>query len=184
MGVVYGYARVSSGSQSLEIQEQALRDAGCTVVRSEKVSGRSRENRDELQTLLVFMQPGDVLTVCKLDRLGRSMKDLADIAHELDEKGVDLKVLDQPVDTTTTAGRAFFGMLTVFAQFENDIRRERQMAGIEAAKAKGDVYKGRPCSIDRDQVRELKHSGMRPVDIARKLEIGRASVYRVLAEQA
>ncbi|MEM8972260.1 MAG: recombinase family protein [Pseudomonadota bacterium] len=182
MSRVFGYARVSSAGQSLDIQEKALLDAGARIVQSEKVSGRSREGREELNKLMKIMDRGDVLLVTKLDRLGRSMKDLADIAYELQQSGVDLKVLDQPVDTTTTTGRAFFGMLTVFAQFENDIRRERQMAGIEAAKAKGDVYKGRPCSIDRDQVRELKASKVRPVDIARQLGIGRASVYRILAE--
>lgn len=177
---MYGYGRVSSTDQCLEIQEKALRDAGCSVVRMEKLSGRTRDQREELNTLLQFMRKGDVLTVTRLDRLGRSMHDLVNIDAELRAKGIGLKVIEQSVDTTTNEGRAMFGMLSVFAEFETSLRSERQLEGVAKAKAKGDVYKGRPVTISGDRVRELRADGMRPADIARKLGIGRASVYRHL----
>jgi DNA invertase Pin-like site-specific DNA recombinase len=124
----------------------------------------------------------DTLVVTRLDRLGRSLKDLADISHEIEKAGANLKVLEQPVDTSTSAGRAFFGMLAVFAAFETDIRRERQAEGIVKAKRAG-VYSGGVRRIDRAQVRALQETGSGPSAIASKLGISRRQVYRILAEE-
>src|ERR1700687_2469327 len=126
---IIGYARVSSAGQSLEIQEAALKAAGCDVIRSEKRSGTTTAGRAELETVLQFLRPGDVLTVTKLDRLARSLRDLQNIAHTLEAKGAALKVLDQQVDTTTAAGKCFFGMLGAFAEFETALRKDRQLEG-------------------------------------------------------
>jgi DNA invertase Pin-like site-specific DNA recombinase len=180
MSKAYGYARVSTTDQDLEIQHVALKAAGCDVIRSEKRSGTSRKGRTELETLLDFLRQGDNLVVTRIDRLARSVKDLQDIVITLREKGVSLKATEQPVDTSSPAGKAFFDMLGVFAEFETSLRRERQMEGIAKAKAAG-VYKGRKPRIDLARVRELGAAGKGPTEIARALKCGRASVYRLLA---
>src|SRR5262245_61874420 len=179
MAPVYGYARVSSTDQDLDIQKAALTAAGCTVIRAEKVSGTSRKGRSELETLMDFLRDGDTLVVTRIDRLARSLRDLQNLVHERRERGVHLKCTEQPVATSTPAGKAFLGMLGVFAEFETNIRREGQLEGIAAAKARG-VYKGRPAIIDAAEVRKLKAEGLGATEIATKLGIGRASVYRVL----
>lgn len=178
---VYGYARASSLDQDVTIQEDALRHIGCAVIRSEKASGATRVGRSELALLLQFLRPGDTLVVTRIDRLARSIKDLQDIVHELRAKGVALKATEQPIDTSTSAGKAFLDMLGVFAEFETNLRRERQKEGIARAKAKG-VYKGRKPSIDPAEVLRLRtEEKLGATAIAQKLGIARASVYRVLA---
>jgi DNA invertase Pin-like site-specific DNA recombinase len=119
--------------------------------------------------------------VTRIDRLARSMRDLQNIVHELREKGAHLKATEQPVDTSTAAGKAFLDMLGVFAEFETNLRRERQLEGIAAAKARG-IYKGRPKSIDAAEVKRLLADGNGPTQVARRLRIGRASVYRLAAQ--
>ncbi|WP_431855009.1 recombinase family protein [Azospirillum sp.] len=177
---VYGYARVSTTDQDLTLQEETLRNAGCDVIRTEKASGTSRNGRTELDTLMQFLRPGDTLMVTRIDRLARSIGDLQDIVRELRTKGADLKATEQPVDTSTAAGKAFLDMLGVFAEFETNLRRERQMEGIAKAKAEG-VYKGRKPSIDAAEVRRLRdQEGLGATEIAKRLGIGRASVYRIL----
>lgn len=176
---VYGYARVSTQDQDLTIQVEALRAAGCEIVREEKASGTSREGRQELDTLLAFLRPGDTLMVTRVDRLARSIADLQDIAKQLKARGVALKATEQPIDTSTAAGKAFFDMLGVFAEFETSLRRERQMEGIAKAKAAG-VYKGRKPSVDAQAVKALAAEGLGATEIAARLGIGRASVYRAL----
>lgn len=179
---LYGYARVSTTDQDLTIQQQALRAAGCQVIRSEKRTGTKREGRTELDLLLEFLRDGDTLVVTRIDRLARSMKDLQDIVHDLKGKGVALKATEQPIDTGTAAGKAFLDMLGVFAEFETNLRRERQMEGIAAAKAKG-VYKGRPATIDPAEVRRLYlEERLGPAAIARRLGVARSSIYRVVPE--
>jgi DNA invertase Pin-like site-specific DNA recombinase len=150
----YGYARVSTLDQDLTVQRRALRAAGCSVIRAEKKSGNRRDGRTELQVLLDFVQPGDTLVVTRIDRLARSLKDLQDIVHELKGRGVALRATEQPVDTSTAAGKAFLDMLGVFAEFETNLRRERQLEGIAQAKARG-VYRGRKPSIDMAEIRRL-----------------------------
>ena len=176
---IYGYARVSTTDQSLEVQQGALTAAGCEVIRAEKVSGTSMAGREELETLLEFLRKGDTLVVTRLDRLGRSVANLADIVRTLESKGVHLRVLDHDINTKGAAGKAFMGMLMVFSEFETNIRRERQMEGIEKAKKRG-VYKGRKPSIDRERVKELAARGVGATKIAKQLGIGRASVYRIV----
>src|SRR6201990_1448500 len=177
---LYGYARVSTLDQDLSVQRAALKAAGCEVIRAEKASGARRDGRTELQVLLDFLRAGDTLVVTRIDRLARSLKDLQDIVHELKAKGIALKATEQPVDTSTAAGKAFLDMLGGFAEFETNLRREHQLTVINAAKARG-VYKvGRP-SIDALEVLRLRREeGLGPAAIARRLGIGRASVYRVL----
>lgn len=175
----YGYARVSTTDQDLTVQLDALKAAGCTLIRSEKVSGTSTQGRAELALILDFLQAGDVLIVTRIDRLARSIGDLQDIVRAVKAKGATLKATEQPIDTSTAAGKAFLDMLGVFAEFETNLRKERQLEGIAKAKAEG-VYKGRKPSIDADEVRRMKAEGMGGSEIAKKLGIGRASVYRVL----
>jgi DNA invertase Pin-like site-specific DNA recombinase len=174
-----GYARVSTTEQDLDVQVTALKAAGCDVIRSEKRSGTSTAGRDELQTVLDFIGPGDALVVTRIDRLARSIGDLQDIVRALKAKGATLKATEQPIDTSSAAGKCFLDMLGVFAEFETNLRRERQLEGIAAAKARG-VYKGRPASIEASQVAALKAEGMGATAIAKRLAIGRASVYRLL----
>lgn len=177
----YGYARVSSKEQDLSVQISALKSYGVTedCIRSEKVSGTSTKGRHELNTLLSFLREGDELVITRIDRLARSIIDLQQIAAILNKKGITLKATEQAVDTSSSAGKCFFDMLGVFAEFETNLRRERQMEGIARAKAEG-KYKGRKQSIDVRKVRELRESGMGATDIAKELCIGRATVYRYL----
>jgi DNA invertase Pin-like site-specific DNA recombinase len=121
--------------------------------------------------------------VTRIDRLARSIGDLQDIVRTVRALGASLKATEQPIDTSTAAGKCFLDMLGVFAEFETNLRRERQLEGIAKAKAAG-IYKGRPASIEVSRVRQLKAQGMRPSDIAKALKIGRASVYRVLGQKA
>ncbi len=176
---VYGYARVSTMDQDLSIQKEALERAGCDVIRAEKVSGTSRAGRAELDTLMEFVRSGDSLVVTRIDRLARSIGDLQDIVRTLKAKGVALKATEQPIDTSTAAGKAFLDMLGVFAEFETNLRRERQMEGIAKAKAEG-VYKGRKPTLDAAEVQRLAANGVGATEIARRLGCGRASVYRIL----
>lgn len=179
---IYGYARVSTSDQDLTIQREALLKAGCQLVREEKKSGATTEGRKELDTLLDFIRAGDVLMVTRVDRLARSIGDLQDIVRMLKAKGVSLKATEQPIDTSTAAGKAFLDMLGVFAEFETNLRKERQMEGIAKAKAEG-VYKGRKASIDVDRIKAMAAEGVGATAIAKALGIGRASVYRLLEGQ-
>jgi DNA invertase Pin-like site-specific DNA recombinase len=178
-----GYARVSTMDQDTGIQVQALRDAGCDTIRTEKASGTSTNGRPELASILEFIREGDALVVTRIDRLARSIGDLQVIVKTLRDKGAALVCTEQPVDTGTAAGKAFLDMLGVFAEFETNLRRERQMEGIEKAKARG-VYKGRKRSIDRDEVHRLRSEGLGPTEIAQRMGVGRASVYRVIRDGA
>jgi DNA invertase Pin-like site-specific DNA recombinase len=178
-----GYARVSTIDQDLDLQRAALKAAGCDVIREEKRSGTSMADRDELQTVLSFLRPGDELVVTRIDRLARSIGDLQDIVRTLRAKGATLKATEQPIDTSTAAGKAFLDMLGVFAEFETNLRRERQLEGIAKAKAEG-IYKGRPPTIDVDEVKALRDQGLGATEIAKRLKIARASVYRLLDGEA
>jgi DNA invertase Pin-like site-specific DNA recombinase len=176
---VIGYARVSTTDQNLELQETALRAAGCDLIRAEKRSGTTTAGREELKTVLAFLRAGDVLMVTRIDRLARSIGDLQDIVRTVKARGASLKATEQPIDTSTAAGKCFLDMLGVFAEFETNLRKERQLEGIADAKARG-VYQGRKASIDTAKVKALRAQGMGASDIAKALKIGRASVYRVL----
>ncbi|NTZ43350.1 recombinase family protein [Altererythrobacter sp. SALINAS58] len=179
--MLVGYARVSSTGQSLDIQNEALAEAGCEKVFAEKMSGRSASDRIELINALDFVREGDTLVVTRLDRLARSVGDLHQIIEKLAEKNVGFRCLNQSgVNTDSSTGKLMLSILGAVAQFENDIRRERQMEGIAKAKAQG-KYKGRPATIDPMKVRELREQGLGAAQIAREMGIARASVYRALA---
>ena len=183
MAKIYGYARVSTGEQDLTLQNEALVKAGVNpdLIFAEKISGTKRLGREKLELLLKIADRGDILIVTRIDRLARSMRDLQNIVHELKEKGVALKATEQPIDTSTASGKAFLDMLGVFAEFETNLRRERQAEGIARAK-RGGVYTGRKASIDRDKLRELSEAGQGPTAISKEIGISRRHVYRILEE--
>src|SRR5258706_2973007 len=155
---VIGYARVSTTDQDLSIQEAALRAAGCDVIRAEKRSGTTTQGRDELRIILYSRHAGDVLMVARIDRLAGSIADLQDIVRQVRSRGASLKATEQPVDTSTAAGKCFLDILGVFAEFETNLRKERQLEGIAKAKAAG-VYSGRRASVDAARVREMRAKG-------------------------
>lgn len=176
-----GYARTSTVDQNLDAQIAALAAAGCGMVRQEQRSGATLEGRSELKTILDFIHPGETLVVTRIDRLARSMQDLQIIVTKLKEKGAHLAATEQPVDTSTAAGKAFFDMLGVFAEFETNLRRERQAEGIKAAKRRG-VYRGRPPKIDSAAIQAKLETGLSPTNIAREMGISRGTVYKVKAQ--
>jgi DNA invertase Pin-like site-specific DNA recombinase len=175
-----GYARVSSTGQSLDVQLEQLREAGCERIFGEKRSGRSTEDRDQLEDALQWVRDGDVFVVTRLDRLARSIVDLRKIVDRLEAKGVGFRCLQQGgIDTTRSEGRLLLNILASVAEFELDIRKERQAEGIARAKANG-RYKGRPATIDYARIEGLRQQGLGATAIAEHLKIGRASVYRLL----
>ena len=173
------YIRVSSSSQSLDVQREAVQNYGVTKIFEEKVSGTSTQGRDQLKECLEFVREGDELVITRIDRLARSVLDLQLIVKELNEKGVTLTATEQPISTKDATSKCFLDMLGVFAELETNIRKERQMEGIAKAKAKG-VYKGGKKKIDVAEIRRLKNEGLGATKIARELNIHRDSVYRLL----
>jgi len=187
--MLIGYARTSSLSQvaGLEGQERELREVGCEKIFREQVS--SVAQRDQLEQALDFCREGDGFVVTKLDRLARSVSDLLSIVNRLEAKKVSLRVLSmsgtQPLDTGTATGRLMLSVIGAVGQAEREAMLERQREGIAKAKQEG-RYKGRAPTVRRraTEIIRLKEAGVRPSEIAVRLGIGRASVYRVLAEQA
>ena len=173
------YIRVSSSSQSLDVQREAVQNYGVTKIFEEKVSGTSTQGRDQLKECLEFVREGDELVITRIDRLARSVLDLQLIVKELNEKGVTLTATEQPISTKDATSKCFLDMLGVFAELETNLRKERQMEGIAKAKAKG-VYKGGKKKIDVAEIRRLKNEGLGATKIARELNIHRDSVYRLL----
>ncbi len=178
--MIVGYARVSSSSQSLEVQHEQLAAAGCEKIFAEKRSGRTVEGRDALADAIDFVREGDVLAVTRLDRLARSVVDLHRLVERLTAKGCGFRVLQQSgIDTTTSTGKLTLSILGAVAEFEADIRRDRQRDGIERAKAQG-IYQGRKASIDTARIVALMEAGMKRADIARELGCNRSSIYRLV----
>jgi DNA invertase Pin-like site-specific DNA recombinase len=179
--MLIGYARVSSVGQSLEVQIEALTGAGCEKIYSEKRSGRTARDRPELARALNQLRPGDEIVVTRLDRLARSVGDLHRLVDQINTTGAGFRCLQQGgVDTTSSTGKLMLAILGAVAEFENDIRRERQRDGIDKAKERG-VYRGRPASIDAETVARLSASGIGATAIARQIGMSRASVYRLLS---
>ena len=176
-----GYARVSTLDQDHATQEARLRAAGCQIVRAEKASGKGREGRDELASILEFIRAGDELVVVKLDRLGRSTRDVLNLVHELEAKGAALTVLEPAFSTKDATGSILLMVLGMVAEMERRFIRERQQAGIEAAKAKG-VYKGRRPAVPVAKVKAMHAEGHGSSAIAKALGISRMSVHRALAQ--
>ena len=178
-----GYARISTVDQNLDAQIAALEAAACTMIRTETRDGATLSGRPELGVILDFIHPGETLVVTRIDRLARSMHDLQVIVAILkQDRGAHLAATEQPVDTSTAAGKAFFDMLGVFAEFETNLRRERQAEGIVAAKLRG-AYRGRPPRIDMEDIRHRLAKGQSPTEVARELGISRGTVYKARADR-
>ncbi|TCB60171.1 recombinase family protein [Rhizobium leguminosarum bv. viciae] len=175
-----GYARVSTTDQDLAIQTERLKATGCEIIRSETGSGASRKGRSELETIMEFLRSGDELVVLRLDRLGRSTRDVLNLVHELDEKGASLRILEPEVTTAGNMGRMVITILGMVADMELTFIKDRQRAGIEAAKTEG-VYKGRKKNVDDEEIRRRIAAGVSKADVARDLKVSRMTVYRALA---
>lgn len=183
MAETVGYARVSSSGQSLDVQLEKLRLAGCSRIWSEKRSGRHTDARPELQACLAYVREGDSLVISRLDRMARSVLDLAKIAQALHEKGVHLRVLDQGLDTCTSEGRLMFNLLGAFAEFEADIRAERQRDGIALAMRNGTKF-GRKQALTAPQIARMKslreRDGFTIEQLTQRFAVSRSTVYRAL----
>jgi DNA invertase Pin-like site-specific DNA recombinase len=183
---IFTYTRVSTLDQNTDSQMEALQAAYPEAVhRQEKKSGTSTQGREVLNLLLDMMGVGDKLVVWKLDRLARNTGDLCQIVNALESKGAALEILDQKIDTTTATGRAFLQMLGVFAEFETNLRKERQLAGIKAAKAKG-KHLGRKASLtdkQKQEIRRLHRGGMNPTALSQRYGVSRATIYNAIKEQ-
>ncbi|MDJ0596490.1 MAG: recombinase family protein [Pleurocapsa sp. MO_226.B13] len=176
---IVGYARVSSVGQSLDVQLDKLQH--CDKTYQEKQSG-TNQKRPKLQACLEYVREGDTLVVTRLDRLARSTLHLCQIAEILREKQVNLQVLDQNINTSDATGRLLFNMLGAIAQFETEIRAERQMDGINKAKEKGVAF-GRKRKMTQEQIEELRSrrkSGVLIKTLMADYNLSKASVYRYL----
>lgn len=176
-----GYARVSSVGQSLDIQIDKLNKYGCDKLFKEKRSGTTSD-RPELTHCRSYVRSGDTLVITKLDRLARSTYHLTQIAEELKSNGVELVVIDQNINTTTPSGKLLFNMLASIAEFETEIRKERQMEGIAKALDNG-VKFGRKAKVTDEQIeaiREERESGLKISELMNKYSLSKASVYRFL----
>lgn len=180
----FGYSRCSSTGQSLDIQIEELNKAVCERIIQEKISGKNVEDRPELQTLLRFMRKGDELFVTRIDRLARSVADLCAIAKMLAEKECRLVILHQNMDTSSSYGKFMLHILGSVAEFERDLLRDRQRAGIDRWKEKlrtGEAtLPARTPKFDPEEIRRLYHHNMKPRAIAKKLGCAANTVYRVL----
>ena len=176
-----GYARVSTLDQDLNGQVARLKAEGCGVIRSEKVSGGSREGRAELATILAFLRPGDELVVTRLDRLGRDTRDVLNLIHEAEQHGAFVTVLDPHVSTRGEMGHVVLTVLGMVAQMERRFIKERQREGIARAKLTG-IYTGGKARLDHEKIRALTAEGHGPAAIATTLGCSRMQVYRVLRQ--
>ena len=177
----YGYARVSSETQSYDGQIEALKAAGCQQVFAEKFTGKEGADRKRLRSLLATVREGDVIVVCKLDRFARSTRDLLNMLHELGQRGVGFRSLGDSIDTTTPAGRLMLQMLAAIAEFERGMIRERCASGIARAKAEGRQLGRKPAlnPHQRQRARELLEAGETQRAVARLLGVGQATIGRL-----
>jgi DNA invertase Pin-like site-specific DNA recombinase len=177
--MMLGYARVSTGEQDLQLQLDALGAAGCEKIYTDKASGASRE-RPGLTEALAYARQGDSLVVWKLDRLGRSVKGLVDMAADLEGRGVDLRSLTDGIDTKGAAGRFFFHIMAALAEMERELIRERTRAGLAAAKNAGRIGGRKPSMTPAklDAARRLLDSGMLPKDVAANIGVSVPTLYR------
>ncbi|MBO8087797.1 MAG: recombinase family protein [Marichromatium sp.] len=182
--MLVGYARSSTVDQvaSIEAQQRDLEAAGCERIFSEQVSSVDKTNREQLEQAIAFCREGDVFVCTKLDRLARSVPHLVEIQQRLEARGVSLRILGMDLDTGSAQGRLMVSILGSIAQFEREIMLERQREGIAKAKAEG-KYKGRQptAQAKAEEALALREAGVGASEIARRLGIGRSSVYRILA---
>ncbi|MCF6326877.1 MAG: recombinase family protein [Devosiaceae bacterium] len=176
-----GYARVSTVDQNANSQRDALKAAGCKKIITEQVSGISTK-RPKLENLLRSLKTGDVLTVWRLDRLGRSLPHLIQIVRDLEGQGAGFQSLSDDINTTTAGGRLVFHLMGALAEFERSLIIERTQAGLAAARKRG-VRIGRPRSLTPPQIkhaRKLIDSGERPAAVAHSLDVNRSTLYRAI----
>jgi DNA invertase Pin-like site-specific DNA recombinase len=182
MTTLIGYARVSTDDQNAALQQDALKAAGCIKIFTDKASG-SLANRPQLDRMLDQLRAGDVIVVWRLDRLGRSLKNLISLVEDLAEKGVGFRSLTENIDTTTNGGKLVFHIFGALAEFERTLLRERTMAGLAAARARGRVG-GRPTTMTPDKIkvaRQLYDAREHTVEaIAKTLGVSRKTIYRHL----
>ena len=185
-----GYARVSTVDQNLELQIDALKSAGCEMIFTEKISGKSKDNRPELTNMFSKLRSGDTVIVWKLDRLGRSLANLINLVEELNKLGVHFMSLNDNIDTQTATGRFTFNVFASLAEFEREIIEERTKAGLIAARARGRLG-GRPKGLSKSAmhkakaVKALYEKGEQTVEeIALSLGLSRATCYRYLSLNA
>lgn len=179
--MLIGYARVSTEDQNLDLQTDALAAAGCARLYTDRLSG-SVANRPGLLDALTQLRAGDTLVIWKLDRLGRSVKQLVELVGSLQEKGVHFRSLTDGIDTSTSAGRFFFHVMAAMAEMERDLIRERTTAGLAAARARG-RQGGRPKIMTDAKIsaaKKLMDAGTASIDVARSLGVSRATLYRGL----
>lgn len=176
-----GYARISLTEQDLEIQVAKLKAAGCKIIRSEAGPDISRSGQTELNLILQGLRAGDELVVHRLDRLALPTRDVLKLIGELHDKGASLRVLEPEVTTAGSMGRMVMTILGMVADMELKFIKERQSAGIKAAKASG-VYKGRVKNVDDDEIRRRIGEGATKAGVARALKISRMTVYRALED--
>jgi len=181
----FGYARVSTQDQNLELQRDDLKNYGCTQIFEEKISGKNKD-RPELKKLIQVLREGDSVIVWKLDRLGRSLRDLIDLIAEIQNKGADFISIKDSINTQTATGRFTFNIFASLAEFEREMIRERTMAGLSAAKARGRMG-GRPKGLSLKSLQKaqsallLYNSEQKNVgEIADQLGISRATCYRYI----
>ena len=178
-----GYARVPTRDQDPALQLDALDNAGCTKIFTEKASGAQR-NRPQLQAALDYMRPGeDTLVVWKLDRLARSLKQLIETVEELEHHKIGLRSLTESIDTTTSSGKLVFHIFASLAEFERSIIRERTRAGLEAARARGRQGGRPPALSDSDLVAAkamLQDPAITVEEVARRLRVSASTLYRHL----
>ncbi len=184
MGAIVGYARVSTNQQDFSIQVAKLEQAGATKIFTEKRSGLDGD-RPALAECLRYLREGDTLLVTKLDRLARSTSDLYKIISNLENCQVAFKVLDDTaIDTSSRTGKLVMGILALIAEFETDIRKERQMEGIAKAKAEGRIG-GRPALVTkeiRDRVFDLRAQGVSIRNVAEEVGFSKATVQKIVAD--
>ena len=180
-----GYARVSTQDQNLALQEDALAAAGCEKTFTDTLSG-AKADRPGLTDALSHLRGGDVLVVWKLDRLGRSLKQLIEVAQDLDKRGVGLKSLQEQIDTTTPGGKLVFHVFGALAEFERDLVKERTNAGLAAARSRGRVGGRKPVLTGKKAEAALALYGSKTVtvsEICSTLGISRTSLYRLVKAQ-
>jgi DNA invertase Pin-like site-specific DNA recombinase len=182
MAKVLGYARVSSDAQDVQTQKSKLAALGAVVVFAETGNGSTLQGRDELEAAIRLLEPGDELLALHPDRLARDTGDLLNIAKRVVERGAILRVHDPKIifDGTDITSEVLLTLFGLVGTIEKHFTKARQRRGIEAAKVRG-VYRGRPPSIRPEDVRKLRDDGLGATEIAKRLRIGRASVYRALA---
>ncbi|MER7447542.1 recombinase family protein [Microbacterium sp. NPDC097977] len=181
MGEVFGYARVSTSDQNAQLQIDELRGAGCGRILVETASGAGE--RPELIHLMDLLRPGDTVVVWRLDRLGRSLKDLIERVDDLHSRDVALRSLRETIDTSSAGGRLILHVFASLAEFERDLIRERTNTGLAAARARG-RFGGRPrvLTSDQEQIARTAHQQgrMSVTEISVALGVGRSTIYRAL----